>query len=334
MQRANHLYSKICTHENLRLAFRKAAKGKQGHADVLCFRQYFDANMHDIQEQLLSGRMDIGHYHFFTVRDPKVRTICAASFPERVLHHAVMNLCEPRLDAYAIFDTYACRKGKGNRKALHRAGEFARNHIWYLKLDIRKYFDSIDHEIALGLLARLFKEKPLLTLFADILRSYQVSPGKGVPIGNLISQHLANFYLGPFDHWIKETRKIKGYVRYMDDFLLFAHDKKQLALELEEIARFLETRLALQLKENIQLNRTEFGVPFLGFRIFPAHIRLLARTRQRFSEKLREYEKKYLEGTWTEPELVRHVQPLVAFTDAGDSVPFRRMVVQRFGVLS
>lgn len=334
MQRANHLHSRICTQENLRLAYRKAAKGKQGQAEVLRFRQRFDGNIQRLREQLITGELDIGHYHTFTVRDPKVRTICAASFPERVLHHAVMNICEPRLEAYAIHDTYACRKGKGNRKALHRAREFARNHAWYLKLDIRKYFDSIDHRIALGLLARMFKEKPLLSLFADILRSYQASPGKGVPIGNLISQHLANFYLGPFDHWIKETRKIKGYLRYMDDFLLFAHDKELLKSELAEIAVFLEEKLTLRLKENVQLNRTVLGVPFLGFRVFPAHIRLLPRTRQRLSQKLREYEKKYLEGIWTEPDLVRHVQPLVAFTDAGDSLPFRRMVMERFGVLS
>lgn len=101
-----------------------------------------------------------------------------------------------------------------------------------------------------------------------------------------------------------------------------------------QISPYLEEKLALQLKENVQINRTTLGVPFLGFRVFPAHIRLLPRSRLRFSRKLREYEKNYLEGTWTGPDLFRHVQPLVAFTDAGDSEPFRRMVIQRFGVLS
>ena len=271
---------------------------------------------------------------FFTVRDPKVRNICAASFPERVLHHAVMNLCEPYLDAYAIHDSYACRIGKGNRRALSRVREFARKYPWYLKLDIARYFDSIDHDIAMRLLSRQFKEKKLLALFAAILNTYHVKPGKGVPIGNLVSQHLANFYLGAFDHWIKETRKIKGYVRYMDDFVLFSHHKSELKSELEQIISFLETQLALKLKENIQINRIVLGAPFLGFRVFPAHIRLLPRTRKRFSQKLREYEKNHIEGRWTEAELVRHTEPLIAFTDAGDSVPFRRMVINRFGVLS
>lgn len=334
MKRANHLYDRISTHENLHLAFRKAAKGKQSDPEVVTFRRRFDANIQDLGEQLAAGSPDVGHYHFFTVRDPKVRTICAASFPERVLHHAVMNLCEPRLDAYAIHDSYACRKGKGNRKALTRAQEFARKFPWYLKLDIRKYFDSIDHGIAMQLLSRQFKEKRLLSLFASILDTYHAAPGKGLPIGNLISQHLANFYLGVFDHWIKEIRSVKGYLRYMDDFVLFSYNKSVLKSELEQIVRFLEARLALKLKDNIQLNRTVLGLPFLGFRVFPAHIRLLPRTRKRFSEKLRQYEEKYMDGRWSESELVRHVEPLIAFTDGGDSIPFRRMVIQRFGVLS
>ena len=334
MKRENYLYDRISTHENLHLAFRKAARGKQARVEVAQFRNRFDANIQSLREQLLNGRPDVGHYHFFTVRDPKVRNICAASFPERVLHHAVMNLCEPYLDAYAIHDSYACRKGKGNRKALERTREFARKYPWYLKLDIARYFDSIDHGIAIRLLSRKFKEEKLLKLFAAVLNTYHTTPGKGVPIGNLISQHLANFYLGLLDHWIKETRKIKGYVRYMDDFLLFSHRKAHLKSELEQINRFLKTQLALKLKENIQINRTVLGVPFLGFRVFPAHIRLLPRTRKRFSQKLREYERNYIEGRWTEPELVRHTEPLIAFTDAGDSTPFRRMVINRFGVLS
>jgi len=166
MKRANHLYDQISTHENLHLAFRKAAKGKQSHAEVVRFKKQFDANIQSLREQLINGRPDIGHYHFFTVRDPKVRNICAASFPERILHHAIMNLCEPYLDAYAIHDSYACRKGKGNRRALVRVQEFARKYPWYLKLDIARYFDSIDHEIAMRLLSRQFKEKKLLKLFA------------------------------------------------------------------------------------------------------------------------------------------------------------------------
>ena len=281
MKRVSRLYNLIPTQENLRKAFRKAAKGKRHKRSVIDFVNDFDANIERLQDQLHKGKPNIGHYRFFTVRDPKVRTICAASFPERVLHHAVMNVCEPVFDNRAVFDSHACRKGKGNRKALARAQVFARRYPWFLKLDIRKYFDSIDHAIAKDLLARCFKERPLLDLFGKIIDTYHTTPGKGVPIGNLISQHLANFYLGPLDRHIKEVRRIRGYLRYMDDFLLFAPEKESLQTELDEIRAFLETRLALSLKDNIQLNRTCFGVPFLGFRVFPAHIRLNPRSLRR-----------------------------------------------------
>jgi retron-type reverse transcriptase len=330
MKRANHLFHRIPTQENLRKAFRKAAKGKRRKQSVIDFAAVFDNNIQKLQHQIVSGKPDVGHYRFFTVRDPKTRIICAASFPERVLHHAVMNVCEPALDKRAIFDSYACRKGKGNRRALQRAQMFARRYPWHLKLDIRKYFDSIDHAVAMRLLTRVFKERALISLFEKIIDSYQTRPGKGVPIGNLISQHLANFYLGPLDRYIKETRRVKGYIRYMDDFIIFGGEKAALKTELSEIQSFLESNLALTLKNDIQLNGTRFGIPFLGFRVFPTHIRLNPRSRRRFSEKLREYERNFLTGAWTEKELVRHVGPLTEFTNAGDSRPFRRSVISRF----
>ena len=329
MKRANYLFHRIPTQENLRKAFRKAAKGKRRKQPVIDFAADFDNNIQKLQHQIVNGEPDVGHYRFFTVRDPKTRIICAASFPERVLHHAIMNVCEPALDKHAIFDSYACRKGKGNRRALQRAQTFARKHPWHLKLDIRKYFDSIDHAVAMRLLTRVFKERDLLAFFEKIIDSYHGQPGKGVPIGNLISQHLANFYLGPLDRHIKETRRIKGYVRYMDDFILFAREKAALQTELAEIQSYLKSELALALKDNIQLNRPRFGVSFLGFRVFPAHIRLNPRSRRRFSQKLREYEQNYLEGAWTETDLIRHTGPLIEFTNAGDSRPFRRSVVSK-----
>ena len=334
MKRIGNQYWKIAAPENLRLAFYKAAKGRQADGEVVAFRKNLAARLENLDEQLRSGNPDIGHYHFFVIRDPKVRTICAASFPERVLHHAVMNVCEPGFETYHIFDSYACRKNKGNAKAVARALEFARRHAWYLKLDIAKYFDSIDHSVALRLLARRFKDTALLGLFAKILYSYHSFPGKGLPIGNLFSQHLANLYLGLFDHWLKEKRKIRAYLRYMDDFVLFADDKNTLRQELDAITAYLDETLRLRLKDNIQLNRVERGVPFLGLRIFPAHVRLNARSKFRFSEKLRDCERLYCQGVWSERDVAVHAQAVGAFTLQSDSRAFRRLCLERFGVLS
>ncbi len=328
MKRAGALYQHISSYDNLCVAYHKAVIGKQDRGEVVKFRNDFDENIQILRKQLIEKRLDIGDYRFFNVHDPKPRDICAASFRERVLHHAIMNICDPALESYAIFDSYACRKGKGVPKALLRARTFTRRYDWYLKLDIRKYFDSIDHDITLALLARRFKDRDILATFKKLLETYHTKTGKGLPIGNLISQHLANFYLGCFDHWIKEIRMIKGYVRYMDDFILFGDRKSILKSEFFQIMDFLKVALRLKLKDNFQLNKCRYGVPFLGYRVFPGKILLSPRSRKRFIQKFRDYEKKYRDGKWTTRELVLRMEPLIEFTKQADTRNFRRKIIQ------
>ncbi len=239
MKRVGYLYASIAESENLHLAFIKAVRGKRDRREVIDFSHNLEENIKSLNRQLLRHEPDIGNYRFFEVYDPKPRSICAASFSERVLHHAIMNLCEPILDRLAIYDSYACRQGKGNRKAIARAKEFAGKNSWYLQLDIKKYFDSIDHNILLMLINRCIKDKELLELFAKLLDTYHTRPGKGMPIGNLVSQHLANFYLGLLDNWLKTDRRVKYYLRYMDDFILFGSEKKYLQQELNQIQQWL-----------------------------------------------------------------------------------------------
>ncbi len=334
MKRAGNLYGSIVEPDNLRLAFLKAARGKHDRQEVVLFRQNLDRNFVQLHQQIKHQRPDIGHYRFFQVRDPKPRRICAASFPERVLHHAVMNICEPVFERFAIHDSYACRKGKGSVAALNRACSFARKNSWYLKLDIRRYFDSIDHYVISRLLHRRFKDKPLLHLFARLLATYSTEPGKGLPIGNLISQHLANFYLGHLDHWVKETLRVRYYLRYMDDFILFSNNQLQLKKQLDVVHTYLDDKLKLQLKGNIQLNRCRQGVPFLGYRVYPGYIKLGVLSKKRLRTKFQQYEHKFLVGQWTQKELIRHMEPLFGFTFAASSQGFRKHVIERYGVLS
>ncbi len=332
MRRAGNLYEKICTRENLQLAFLKAARGKSNRREVMVFRRNLNENLKLLQTGLLDLSPDLGRYRFFKVFDPKERLICAAPFSERVLHHAVMNICEPRLDAYAIYDSYACRLGKGGFKALARAREFAGKNRCYLKLDIRKYFDSIDHQILMSLLERRFKDKKLLQLFHKILQTYHIEPGKGLPIGNLISQHLANFYLGHFDHWLKEKRQIKPYLRYMDDFLVFTDRISELKTELHLIENFLGSELGLKLKNTVQLNYCRKGISFLGFRVFFDRMLLSPQSRKRFIAKFRFYEKEWQNHRWDEKTLQRHVAALVGSTELAHAFGFRKSVIARFGI--
>ncbi len=334
MKRIGHLLEKISDRDNLRLAFTKAVRGKQERKDVVLFRKNFEQNIGQLSRQLRSGSVVWGDYRFFHVRDPKKRLICAASFFERVLHHAIMNICEPALENFAIFDSYACRVNKGVRKAVYRCQSFAGESQWYLKMDIHKYFDSIHHHTVLSLLERRFKDKDLIRLFGDLLNSYCVTPGCGVPIGNLISQHLANYYLGFLDHWLKEERRIKRYLRYMDDFVIFADSKGCLKKEFQRIQVFLDKHLLLQVKDDWSLDHTGNGVPYLGFHIFPGYIKLSKRSKMRFKEKFRYYEWLRTNRVWTEEESAAHVNPLIEFTRTANSSPYRRNMLERYGVMS
>lgn len=329
MKRAGNLYERIAEPENLRLAFLKAVRGKRCKADVIAYTARLDENLGRLRDQLLARQVVVGHYHFFKVHDLKERIICAAAFPERVLHHAIMNVCEPVLERYAIHDSYACRSGKGMHAAVHRAQTFTRRYAWYLKLDVRKYFDSICHEALLTLLERRIKDGDVVALCRQILATYETAPGTGLPIGNLLSQHLANFYLGHLDHWIKETRRVRGYVRYMDDFVLWGRDKPTFKEHLAAVRGFLASALGLDLKDDVQLNRCARGMPFLGYRVFADRLALGPRAQGRFARKLRGYEKEWLGGDWTEADLARHMEALLSYVRFADTLELRRDLVRR-----
>lgn len=237
-------------------------------------------------EELRSEEVSVGDYHYFTIHDPKERVICAASFRERVLHHAIINVCDDVFERYQIFDSFACRVGKGQTAALARSQHFARRNTWYLKMDVHKYFDSIDHSVLMGLLARLFKDAPLLRLFEKIVDSYETTLGRGISIGNLTSQYFANYYLGVLDHFIKERLKVVGYVRYMDDMVCFSKSREELKAVESEIVSFASTCLNLEFNCSLR-NRTAHGFPFLGFRVHPNKLRLLQKTKRRFLTKIR-----------------------------------------------
>jgi retron-type reverse transcriptase len=332
MKRHGQLMAQIADADNLRLAFWKAAKGKRGKADCLAFRERLEENLVALGEELLAGSVSVGDYHYFKVHDPKERLICAATFRERVLHHALMNVCEPVLERAAVFDSYACRKGKGRLRAVDRAEAYARRHRWFLKMDIRQYFASI-HQATLGaLLGRKFKDPVLLGVFDRIIGSYHSTPGRGLPIGNLTSQHFANYYLSPLDRFVKERLQRGAYVRYMDDFVVWGESGRELRAVCERVRAFLAAELKLELKDNTGINRTAFGMDFLGYRVFPGTVRLARRSKVRFARKFQRYEAAHLRGEWSELVLQQRVQALLAFVMPAESGAFRRHVLQRFGV--
>ncbi len=200
----------------------------------------------------MAGSYNPGDYSYFTIYEPKKRTISVVPFRDRVVHHALVNVLEPIYENRFIYDSYATRKGKGTHKAILRAQRFMRKNRWYLKMDIRKYFDSIYHAILNAILARKIKDPFIL----DLCRKIIAKGGdgrRGLPIGNLTSQFFANVYLDLFDHFIKDKLRITGYVRYMDDFCVFDSDRNSLMELRDKITFLLQERLRLEVKENAVL---------------------------------------------------------------------------------
>ena len=325
MKRTGNLIHKIADLTNLELAFYKARKSKEAKQEVIDYRKNLNENLLSLQEQILNNNVQVGNYSFFTIYDPKEREICAASFPERVLHHAIMNICHFIFERQQIFDSYATRKNKGTYAALHRAEYFQKTNKWFLKLDIRKYFDSIDHKILFTLLRRKFKDRNLLQIFKQIINSYQTKTGKGLPIGNLTSQYFANYYLSFADRYVQQELKISFYVRYMDDMVLWNNDKEKLLQAGKEITKFLSVKLSLKLK-TFALNSNTHGLSFLGYRIFPDKTRLNTRSKKRFIRRVKQYEKKIENNLWTQQEYQIHILPLIAYTRYADTKELRTKI--------
>lgn len=304
MKRAGGLFPRIVAWENLALAAAKARRGKRWRGNVLAFEDGREEELLRLQDELASGRYEPGAYRTFRIARPVPRLISAAPYRDRVVHHALINVLGPVLERGMVFDTYANRVGKGTHAALDRFTASARRHRYLLKADICLFFPSIDHRILVDLLARKVKCRRTLELAAAIVAASNPQepaeryfPGddlftpyerrKGLPIGNQTSQWFANFYLDPLDHFVAETLRPGGYVRYVDDFVLFADDKASLHTAREEISGFLE-RLRLRLHP-----KKTFVAPaakecrFLGFVARPYVRRLRAGNVRGMRRKLR-----------------------------------------------
>ncbi len=267
MEIQDNLYAQICSFENLYLAYRKARKGKRGRAEVSTFEFNQEEELLRLRDELASGTWAPGAYHNFFIHEPKRRLVTAAPFRDRVAYHALCNVIEPIWERRFISDSYANRVGKGTHRTILRCSEFARQYPYVLQCDIEQFFPSIDHAILREALARVIHDEAVLSLADRIIHSgmgilseaYQMRwfPGddlwaalrpRGLPIGNLTSQFWANVYLNGFDHFAKRELRCPAFLRYVDDFLLFADDKTILRRWKEAIIERM-ARLRLTLHE-------------------------------------------------------------------------------------
>ena len=310
MKRHGNLWVPMVSFHGLLRAAEKAQRGKRFRKDVCGFHFQLERELWRLHHELSNRTYEPGAYHSFTIHEPKKRMISAAPYRDRIVHHALTRVLEPIFEPTFVFDSYACRSGKGTHAAVNRAQHFARRFRYVLKADIRKFFPSIDHEILKQLIARKVKDPDVLWLVGKIIDGSNPQepaavwfPGddlftpserrRGLPIGNQTSQFFANAYLDPLDHLVKDDMRVKGYVRYVDDFLLFANDKSELADRRSEIERLLNRlRLRLHPHKNTILP-VDQGIRFLGYRVFPTH-RLLAKENvRRFRRRVRKMQRQY-----------------------------------------
>ncbi|NCD33986.1 MAG: RNA-directed DNA polymerase [Spartobacteria bacterium] len=327
MKRLGGVYDQIWQYDNLLSAFVKVRRGHGEKTSIIDFQRNLADNLSEISGALRSGNPCFGDYHFFTVYDPKERLICAAAVRERVMHHAVINVVGRWLERPLIDDCYACRKGYGQFKAIAKSQHYLQRCPYYLKMDVRKYFDSIRHDVMMELLRRTFKDARLLDLFSTLLDSYCTEPGQGLPIGNLTSQYLANLYLSAFDHYATETAELSGYVRYMDDMLAFGAKDTLLAFRRKAFDHLHQTR-ELTLKEHGgYINRSTRGVEFLGFRAFKGALRLNRRSKRRFIHKLTMYDAMLHCGEIDESTYQQRSTALFSFVHHADTLALRHKIL-------
>jgi retron-type reverse transcriptase len=304
MKRFDTLYHKIYAFDNLLRAFKQAEKGKRYNENVVSFRFRLEENLFKLEEELKNETYTPGNYTTFHIYEPKKRMISAAPFRDRVVHHALCNIIEPLFEPTLIHDTYANRKGKGTHAAIRKAQKFGRKQDWVLKCDIKKYFPSIDHQILKNLIAQKIECPQTLALIYRIIDNsnpqelvqdyfrddnlFTIATRRiGLPMGNLTSQFFANLYLSPLDHFIKEQLQVKGYVRYVDDFIVFGDNNAELQAKLIRINHFLEKlRLKIHPKK-CHTNPAALGVSFCGQQIFNTHRLLRSDNVRRFWKRLK-----------------------------------------------
>lgn len=274
--------------ENLERAYKRSRKGKTKKTLVKMVDENPEKFLKAIQESLLNKTYKTSKYRVFQLRERgKNRDVCDLPYyPDRIVHWALMFHIEPIFLRLLIQDTYAALPGKGSHLALRKIRKFMKDKEgtkYCLKLDVRKYFNNIDKNVLKEMLRRYIKCPDTLWLLDEIIDSYPI----GIPIGNYTSQYFGNFYLSEFDHWIKEVKHRKYYLRYMDDLIIFGKTKEELHKLREEISEYL-AKLGLELKHNYQVFPTDVrGVDFVGYRSFYGYTLLRKATKKRMKKATR-----------------------------------------------
>lgn len=279
----------IASWPNLLEAYCAVRSKRPASREASAYHTNYTDGLADIRAALLSGEWTPRPCDRFTVYNyTKRREVEAPAYSDRIVHHAIVQVVEPLFERRFIFDSYSCRKGKGNHAAVDRAEVFLRRlyPCYILQCDLRKFFPSIHHETLMHIVSRTIKDKPTL----ELIRRAAITndTGRGIPIGALTSQLLSNVYMDVFDHFIKDAAGIRFYLRYADDFLVFDKDRYRLRDILEMSRAFLRRELKMELNGKSGIYPAHRGLDFCGYRTWPTHRKPRKRVVRGFRSKLRE----------------------------------------------
>lgn len=301
----HNIYNDLISFKNLYKAWLDFRSGKTRKKSVIIFEHNLESNLFKLKEELENFSYRHGEYEKFIVRDPKERIIHKADVRDRVVHTLVAKKLEEIYQGSFIFHSFACQKNKGTHWALEflkkmcrkRGLNYTRN-FWYLKCDIKKFFDNVNHDVLLKILGKKIKDEKFIWLIEKILESFHKDKiGIGLPLGNFTSQWLANIYLNELDYFIKDKLGVKNYIRYADDFVILGEKKEDLEILLVEIEFFLRNKLKLNLHpDKVILKKFSSGIEWVGYKIFPHHAILKKETKNRMFQKINEKEKELATG--------------------------------------
>lgn len=295
-----HKFGDIISLENLLEAWKEFVRGKRNKKDVQKFSSCLMDNIILLHNDLFHHTYNHGGYQAFKINDPKPRDIHKATVKDRLLHHAIYRKLYPFFDKTFIADSYSCRIDKGTHKSLARFLHFSRKvsknnakTCWILKCDIKKFFANIDHKVLIKILHEYIPDKNMNWLLENVIASFSTEnkPGVGLPLGNLTSQLFVNVYMNKFDQFVKHKLKVRYYIRYADDFVVFSKDKEYLENIILIMRKFLEKELKLELHpDKVFIKTLASGLDFLGMINFPEYKILRTKTKRKM---LKEISKKY-----------------------------------------
>ena len=351
MKRVKNLYQKIYDFETLLFAYNKSGKGRRFSEEVLAYTANFEENLIDTQNHLIHKTYEIGRYRQFFVHDPKKRLIMSLPFRDRVVQWAVYHVLNPVFSKGYIYDSYGCIEEKGSQQAVKRLkywlNKIGRHKkVYFLKLDISKYFFRVDHAILLDILGRKIADPDTMWLLEKIIKSEDTGFGlpvgfsahetderlfdKGMPIGNLTSQMFANIYLNEIDQYCKREMRIRHYIRYMDDIVILSDSKEMLHQYKETISVYLDEKLRLSLNKKTCVRPATLGIDFLGYKVWATHIKLRKSSARKMKRRLKGIQKQYARGEIDFAKANATVQSYLGIMKHCDSLRLKKKIFGEF----